>query len=164
MGRGHRSRAEPRVEFAVLHMQHTLGLMIYDGSTWSADLPFEGAFSQDRQWLDGHRWMGETGEWESDLGNIRVYGTDGAIRIFHYANKLFVRQRGKWQEHQLPVGTTPWHFGHQMAAFCANLDRKEPASVSAFDGIRALEASRAIYESEAAGRWQAVGAGAGKSL
>jgi UDP-N-acetyl-2-amino-2-deoxyglucuronate dehydrogenase len=160
LGRGDRSGGEPCVEFAVFHMRETLGLITYDGSTWSNDLPHEGVFSQGRQWLDGRGWMGDPGEWETGAGNIRVYGTEGSIRIFYYANKLYLSRSGKWQELQLPAGTAPWHFGQQMATFCANLDKGEPSSVSASDGIRALEALLAIYESESVGRWELLGGGA----
>jgi predicted dehydrogenase len=152
-GRGDRTGAEPRVEFAVLQMAQTLGLLAYDASTWPAELPTEGVFSQGRQWLDGRGWMGESGEWDAGAGTIRIHGTEGAMRIFHYANKLFVNRGGRWFEQKLAEHSTPWHFGRQMQEFCGNLDRGEPAAVSALDGIRALRALHAVYGSEEIGRW-----------
>jgi predicted dehydrogenase len=155
LGQGDRTGEIPRPEFAFLTMANGAnGLILYDGSTWPTDLPWEGVFSAGRKWTDNRGWMGPAGEWEQGAGSIRVYGTQGALRIFHYANKLFHIGSEGSREYELPAHTTPWHFGHQMQAFCDNLASGEPAVTGATDGIRALRAMLGIYASEDKGTWQ----------
>ena len=152
VGRGDRTGAASRPEFALMTMANAvLGVLLYDGSTWPAETPWEGTFSQSRQWLDNRGWAGESGEWVSNPGSIRVYGTEGALRIFHYANKLFVNKSGHLREHPLSAEAAPWHFGKQLLDFCGSLDRNEPPESSIDDGIRALEVLLAIYEGDSQG-------------
>jgi UDP-N-acetyl-2-amino-2-deoxyglucuronate dehydrogenase len=156
-GRGDRTGDAPRPELAVLDMRNgSTGVLVYDGSTRPATAPSAGVFSEARGWIEGRGWMGESGEWDSGAGNIRVYGAAGSLQVFHYANKLFVNRTGRPQEQRLPVGTAPYHFASQMQAFCLSLDRGEPPPTSARDGIRALRALLAIYDSEGRGRRQIV--------
>lgn len=157
LGRGDRTGGAPRPEFALLETQSGVtGVLVYDSCTRPAALPFTGMFSEGRKWIDGHGWTGEEGEWDSAPGNIRVYGTSGSLHVFHYANKLFLNRTGQPQELRLAARATPYHFGAQMQAFCASLERGETPPTSARDGIRALSALLAIYESEADGRWRTV--------
>jgi predicted dehydrogenase len=158
MGRGDRAGALPRTEFAVLTLQcGAMGMLAYDGSTRPAELAMEGVFSEGREWIDGRGWVGEKGKWQHGAGSIRVYGTQGSLRIFHYANKLFVNQTGEMREERLSPWTTPYHFARQMEAFCTSLDRGEPPPTSAHDGIQALRALQAVYDSESSGQWQIIG-------
>jgi predicted dehydrogenase len=76
------------------------------------------------------------------------------LQIFHYANKLFLNRSGQPEERRLPAGTAPYHFGAQMRAFCASLDRGEAVPISASDGIRALRGLLGIYASESSGTWE----------
>jgi predicted dehydrogenase len=62
------------------------------------------------------------------------------------------------RERTLPNATTPWHFADQLRQFCDNLARDEPPATTAEDGIRALRALLAIYESETSGVWTSIGA------
>jgi predicted dehydrogenase len=154
-GRGDRTGHEPRTEFAHLQMRNgATGILIYDGSTRPAVLPSAGVFSEAGTWIDGRGWMGDAGEWDSGAGNIRVYGTEGSLQIFHYANKLLLNRSGQPEERRLPAGTAPYHFGAQMRAFCASLDRGEAVPTSASDGIRALRGLLGIYASESSGTWE----------
>jgi predicted dehydrogenase len=156
-GRGDRTGATARTEFALMSMHcGATGILVYDGGTRPAELPSEGVFSEGREWIDRRGWMGDPGGWECGAGNIRVYGTDGSLRVFHYANKLFLNRSGRPQEQRLPAGTTPYHFARQMQAFCESLDRGDAPPTPAQDGIRALSAVLAIYDSERDARWQLV--------
>jgi UDP-N-acetyl-2-amino-2-deoxyglucuronate dehydrogenase len=158
MGRGDRTGALPQTEFAVLTLQcGAVGMLAYDGSTRPAELATEGVFSEGREWIEGRGWVGEKGKWQNGAPSIRVYGTRGSLRIFHYANKLFMNQSGEMREERLSSWTTPYHFARQMEAFCASLDRGGPPPTSAHDGIQALRALHAVYDSEARGQWQMVG-------
>ena len=105
-GRGDRTGNAPRPEVAMLEMRNgSTGVLIYDGSTRPATAPSAGVFSEARRWIAGRGWMGEAGEWETDSGNIRIYGTAGSLHVFHYANKLFINRTGRPQEQRLPAGT-----------------------------------------------------------
>jgi predicted dehydrogenase len=146
LGRGDRTGGTAQPEFAVLTLATgAVGLLLYDGSTWPAALPWEGVFSAARRWIDGRGWMGPAGEWERGASSIRVFGTDGALRIFHYANKLFRVGADGLQEYELATHTAPWHFGAQMDAFCRSLDRGEPPDTTASDGLRALQVLLSLY-------------------
>jgi predicted dehydrogenase len=134
----------------------TAGILVYDGSTRSARLPAEGVFSDARAWIDGRGWTGETGAWNPDAGSIRIHGSEGSLRVFHYANKLFLNRAGLPIEQPVPAGTTPYHFAGQMQAFCASLDRGEAPPSSVHTGIRALRALLAVYASESTGTWQMI--------
>jgi predicted dehydrogenase len=156
-GRGDRTGNPARPEFALLNLANgATGALLYDGSTRPAQLPGEGVFSSGQQWLEGRGWMGDSNAWDSQAGSIQVYGSEGTLRLFHYANKLYVNRDGSFREHPLPHGTTPWHFGFQLEDFWKSLQRKQAPPISAADGIRALAALLAIYKSEAQGSWQQV--------
>lgn len=159
LGRGDRSGQDARPEFGILTLTGgALGVLLYDGSTWPLELPAEGLFSQGREWIDQRGWVGPRDSWDAHPGNIRVYGTRGSLRIYHYANRLFRSQGGKLAELRLPPGATPTHFGAQMQQFCEALDTGTAPVSGARNGIRALAALFAIYESEKTGTWQPVSA------
>jgi predicted dehydrogenase len=164
-GRGDRTGMAPRPEFAFMTFAcGAFGSLLYEGSTWPAELGSEGAYSEGRQWLDGRGWMGDTGQWESAPGGLRVYGSEGSLRILHYANKLFLNDRRGAREIRMPYGATPWHFGRQLKAFLDSLLRNQPPPTSAGDGLRALSALLAVYASEQGGQWQPVTADVGENL
>jgi UDP-N-acetyl-2-amino-2-deoxyglucuronate dehydrogenase len=157
VGRGDRSGAASRPEFAVMTFAcGALGTLLYDGSTFPAELASEGAYSQARQWQDERGWMGETGQWESAPGTLRVYGSAGSLRIHHYANKLFLTDHSGSREIHVSYGTAPWHFGAQLAAFLDSLIHGKPSPTSADDGLRALSALLAVYAGEKCGQWQSL--------
>jgi predicted dehydrogenase len=131
-----------------------LGVLLYDNSTWPTELPTEGVFSEARAWVLGRGWVGEAGTFDSNAGSIHVYGSRGSLRIFHYANKLYLNANGAQREVRLPAGTTPSHFGSQLETFLTGIARGVPPAVSATDGIRSVGALLAVYESERLGSWQ----------
>ncbi len=159
-GRGDRSGAPARPELAWVGLAcGAQGVLIYDQSSRWLDLPAEGTFSGARSWIESRGWTGDSGAWDAHPGQIRVFGSTGALRIFHYANRLFVNRSGQMEALQLPDTTTPWHFGAQLRRFCENIERGEEPASSADDGIRALQALLAIYESEQTGAWRSVPTG-----
>jgi predicted dehydrogenase len=156
-GRGDRTGSAARPEFALLGLASgALGVLLYDGSTWPLELPAEGLFSEGRAWVDGRGWVGAERLWDPHPGNIRVYGSKGSLRIYHYANRLFFSRDGSVCEYELPPGATPAHFGAQMRHFCQELDEDADPSCGAPAGIQTLTALFAIYDSEKSGAWQAV--------
>src|SRR5262249_36375097 len=115
VGRGDRTGAAARHEFALLEMRNqAIAALAYDSSTRPATLPSAGVFSDARRWVDGRGWMGEAGHWDSGAGHIRIYGTEGSLLLYPYANKLFLNREGRAEERSLPSGTAPYHFAAQM--------------------------------------------------
>jgi predicted dehydrogenase len=156
-GRGDRTGATARPEFAILGLTGgALGVLLYDGSTWPLELPAEGVFSEGRQWIDRRGWVGPRGLWNPHPGSIRVYGSKGALRIYHYANRLLLSNDGGMRDCELPRGATPAHFGAQMRHFCQELDDGADPSCGAGAGIQTLTALFAIYDSEKRGTWQSI--------
>jgi len=156
-GRGDYSGSPALPEFTIMSMKSgALGFLTYDGSTWSVALPWEGSFSQARQWVDGRGWIGELGGWDPAAASLSVYGSLGALRIFHYANRLFLTNTMGCQEVPLETGAAPHHFGSQLLDFCNALTAGQPPPTRASDGIRALRALTAVYASERTGQWQTV--------
>jgi UDP-N-acetyl-2-amino-2-deoxyglucuronate dehydrogenase len=156
-GRGDRTGTVAHPEFAMMTLRNgATGFVNYDGSTRSTELPWEGVFSEGRQWIPNRGWVGDVGEWEARPGHICVYGDEGALRIFHYANKLYVNRSGQMVEQQLAGRAAPWHFGRQLQSFCRSIACGERVSSSAEDGIRAVQALQAIYQSQESGTLQSL--------
>jgi predicted dehydrogenase len=156
-GRGDRTGEPARAEFAILRMESgCTGMLTYDGSTWPAELPAEGLFSSAQQWVAGRGWVGDAHLWDATPGNIKVYGSAGSLRIYHYANRLFVSDEAGVREQPLRDETTPWHFGAQLQDFWRVLASDESPPTSAADGILAMRALEALYASELSGHWESV--------
>lgn len=153
-GRGQISGAPPVSEHMTMEFRTgATGHLIYDDATWPAELPGEGHFSWGPTWDAMARGEGASGRahWQSHPGNIKVYGSLGMLRIFHYANLIFLRtERGV---EQIPVEGQPMpgQFGAEMAAFARNIRRDEDPSVGAEVGRRALAAVLGVYRSMESG-------------
>ena len=153
-GRGQISGAPPVAEFMSMEFATgAVGHLIYDDATWPADLPSEGLFSWGPTWDEMAR--GETSRsavWQQHPGNIRVFGSRGSLRIFHYANLLFLRtERGV---EQIPVEGRPMpgQFAAEMASFVESIRNDREPAVTGEVGRRALAAVLGVYESMTTGR------------
>lgn len=153
-GRGQISGAPPVAEFMAMEFATgAVGHLIYDDATWPADLPSEGLFSWGPTWDEMAR--GETSRsavWQQHPGNIRVFGSRGSLRIFHYANLLFLRtERGV---EQIPVEGRPMpgQFAAEMASFVESIRTDREPAVTGEVGRRALAAVLGVYESMTTGR------------
>ncbi len=157
MGRGNYTGRPMDPEFAVLeHENGAVGMLTYDESTVDSDLPWEGVFSRGRNWKDGIGFAGPTGEWTPSASFIRVHGTHGALRLFHYANRLFLCVPGEVREIEVHGDAAPTHFGHQMRAFIESIEGSKPTPLAADVGIRALKILMAIYRSAETKSWVEV--------
>ncbi|MBL8266033.1 MAG: Gfo/Idh/MocA family oxidoreductase, partial [Steroidobacter sp.] len=111
LGRGNYTGRAMEPEFALLeHECGALGMLTYDESTVSSDLPWEGLFSHGHGWVHGQGFVGAVGAWTPGASFLRVHGTRGALRIFHYANRLFLSVPGEVREMPVPAGAAPEHF------------------------------------------------------
>ena len=146
-GRGNRTGKESFPEFLFMEMEKDItGHLLYNDMSFSTDLPNEGLFS----WGGGWNVAGDfspPGTWHDQPGNIRVLGSKGALRIFHYANRLFLADKNGQKEIALPNTPPPQHFGIQMNTFVQNILQDEEPAVNAKDGLNALKVLLACYES-----------------
>lgn len=151
-GFGNRSGESPGTECALLQLCNgVLGILLYNEATYSTTMPAEGIFSLGEGWsVDGLR---QSGCWDKEPGVIHVHGSEGALRISHYANQLHWFSDGEVRQIPISEPPPPAHFGEQMASFVrAILDGTElpvPAEV----GRTCLHALLKIYRSEEEQRW-----------
>jgi predicted dehydrogenase len=157
LGRGNHTGAPMGTEFAIVeHECGAVGWLVYDESTVTSDMPWEGLFANGLTWKDGRGFAGDPGEWLPEATSIRVHGTHGALRIYYYPNRMFLSLPSGVQEINLPPDAAPVHFGRQLATFVEALRESRPAPVGAAVGIRALKALLAIYRSAESRTWATV--------
>jgi predicted dehydrogenase len=157
LGRGNYSGGAMDTEFAIAeHDCGAISTLTYDESTVSSDLPWEGVFSHGHNWKHGLGFAGDTGEWTPGASFLRVHGTRGALRIFHYANRLFVCLPDSVREIDIPAGAAPEHFGRQLRGFVDALKHGQPTPLSAAVGIHALKVLLAVYRSAKTDSWAAI--------
>jgi hypothetical protein len=125
------------------------GHLIYHDATWSADLPHEGLFSWAPDWdeLVKPDPAGQGGHWQNHPGNIRVFGTHGALRIFHYANQVFLRTRRGLEQIRVDDAPMPAQFGAELSSFARSIRDGAAVEVPGEIGRRALGVILGAYES-----------------
>lgn len=156
-GRGNHTGSSMNTEFALLeHECGALGWLVYDEATVSSDMPWEGLFASGLTWKHGIGFGGEPGDWLGEAASIRVHGTHGALRIYYYANRLFLSVPAGAREIQVSPAAAPTHFGRQLRAFVAALAESAAAPVGPAIGIQALNALMAIYRSAESQHWETV--------
>ncbi len=146
-GRGNRSGAPPATEYLTMFFDNGgLGQLIYHEATWPTVLPWEGAFSHGASWgVSGELLPG--GDWDPQPGSIHIHGEKGALRVFHYANRLY--HFGPHGVKQLPLAerVNPDHFGLQIELFAQSIISGAPLPATGQDGLAALQIILAAYES-----------------
>jgi predicted dehydrogenase len=145
-GRGNVSGAALRPEYALLSFANgCTASLLYDEASFHTDLPTEGAFSWGSSWdASGYR---AGGGWVPHPGAIHIHGTIGALRVFHYANRLVQFDAAGPRQIALEGAPAPYHFAAQIDAFAQDLNDGVPARVSVTDALRALQVLAAIYRS-----------------
>lgn len=144
-GRGNISGETPSTEHVHMTLANgAMGQLLYNDGTFDTDLPTEGIFSHGAAWnIDGYE---PADSWHAHPGCIRVYGTGGSLRIFHYANQLFLRDREGLRQVKLPDRPPPAQFAMQMESFVSSIRENQPPEVTGQDGVKALRALLAVYE------------------
>ena len=146
-GRGNITGQTPGAEYLTMQFESgALGQLIYCDATFSSDLPYEGMFSWGLTYEPGGA-LSPSPRWETEPGSIRVHGTRGALRIFHYANKLFFFGPGRKEQVRVMDRPHPGNFGLQMESFANSILRDEEPEVTGADGLKALQVILAAYES-----------------
>ena len=145
-GRGNYSGAEPAPEYLTMTFENgAIGQLVYDEATYPADLPSEGIYSWGGRWDHGGNLI-PGGSWDPHPGCIRVHGTKAAMRVFYYANKLFLIGEEERQV-EVPNQPMPENFALQMESFARCVLRNEKLVASGVEGYRALQIVLAAYES-----------------
>jgi predicted dehydrogenase len=147
-GRGQRSGEPVISEHLTMELRSgATGHLIYDDATWSADLPSEGLFSWGPTWEEmSQGQLSQSAIWQAHPGSIRVYGTTGTLRIFHYANRLFLRSARGVEEIPVEGRPMPGQFAAEIASFVETIRSGGDPAVSGADGRRALAAVLAVYQ------------------
>jgi predicted dehydrogenase len=146
-GRGNFSGGPPQAEFLTMIFENgAVGQLVYNETTYSSDTPYEGIFSWGGGWdVSGNLLRG--GGWNAHPGSIRIHGDLGALRIFYYANKLFITREGGQEQVRIPDHPMPANFALQMESFVKNLRQGREPEVTGLDGLRSLQLVLAAYES-----------------
>jgi predicted dehydrogenase len=145
-GRGNIAGARMRPEHLMLDFDNgALGCLTYDEGVFSTDLPAEGMFSWGASWdADGYH---PGGGWAAHPGSIHVHGTRGALRIFHYANALFLTDAAGCRQIALSGEPAPAHFARQIDAFAEDIAAGRAPGCPGEDGLAALRVLHAAYRS-----------------
>lgn len=146
-GRGNISGEPPVTEFLTVEFANkSIGQLIYNEATFSTDMPYEGIFSEGAGWNPKGELV-TIPSWDPHPGYIRVYGTLGSLRIFHYANKLYLFNNDGLQEVTNIGRPCPYNFTLQMESFATRLLNDEDPEVTGIDGLKALQIILAAYTS-----------------
>ena len=147
IGRGNYSGETPATEYLTMVFKSgAVGQLVYNEVTYPTSMPYEGIFSLGASWgVTGDLLPG--GKWDPQPGSLHIHGKKGALRIFHYANKLFFF--GSDRQEQVPIldRPNPGHFGLQMEAFVNSVVHGTEPAVTGLDGLKALQIVLAAYES-----------------
>ena len=146
-GRGLISGAAPCAEYmAMTFANGAMGHLLYTAASYSAALPNEGMFSGGQGWQADCSLL-EPGVWEPEPGSISIYGSEGALRIFHYTNGLFLRDAQGLRQIALQGRPAFGHFATQLEDCIEAIRQQRPPSVSGEDGVNALRTMLGIYNS-----------------
>lgn len=143
-GRGNLSGAAPVVEHAMLDFPSgALGRLTFLDTTFPAVLPAEGAFGMGGSWAPG-RYV-PPGAWLSAPGQMFVFGEQGALRIQHYANYLYLFTARGTESVPLAGRSTPDNFARQLQQALADLAAGRAETIGIDVGIAALRVLLQIY-------------------
>jgi predicted dehydrogenase len=144
-GRGNLSGAAPQTEYAIMQMSRgATGVVVYNDATWSTSLPDEGVFSWGGAFdKDGYH---PPGSWHPEPGSMHVHGTRGALRIYHYAHRLYKVTASGPEQIVLPAGSSPMHFTRQLERFAQAVTGNQAVDVPAEAGREALRWLLAVYQ------------------
>jgi len=140
-GRGNRAGSPPLTEFMTMGTEEgAVAQFVGSEATVPSDLPGEGIHS-----LGPYDGGGPA--WDPNPISFRIHGTEGALRAFPYANKLFqLSIDGHW-EVEVMNRPHPGQFGLQIDSFAKSVIEDSAPEVTADDGIMALKAILKAYDS-----------------
>lgn len=143
-GRGNRT-GEPALpeHLTMVFDNGAVGNLIYDEGTYPTDLPTEGMISEGDGWdADG---FVHAGTWTRYPGAIHIYGSHGALRVHHYANRVFLINEKGIREIATTGRPSPYHFAAQIDTFAEDIQTGRGPSTPGIVGLRTLKALLAVY-------------------
>jgi predicted dehydrogenase len=141
-GRGNRAGDPPATELLTMKSAGgAFGQFVSNEATHYSDLPGEGVFSWGPYESDGGP------AWDPHPVNLRVHGTEGALRVYPYPNKLFYFRENEQRQMKVMDCPHPAQFGLQMDSFARSVLNDEAPEVTGEDGYRALQIILAAYDS-----------------
>jgi len=144
-GQGQRSGAPATSEFmTMIFANGAMGHLLYNAATYSTVLPNEGMFSGGQGWQTDCS-IAEPGVWEAEPGSISIYGTQGALRIFHYTNRLFLNDSNGLRQIAVTGRPAFGHFATQLEDCMEAVMTDQEPSVNGEDAVRALESLLEVY-------------------
>jgi predicted dehydrogenase len=150
-GRGNISGAPLGTEFAVMQLANgAICELVYEDGTFGVELPAEGVFGRGGGW-DAAGERVAPGTWQGNPGCISVHGSKGALRVYHYANVLYLFDESGAREIPLTGRPMPGHFATQIEAFADGLQAGDGPQTPAEAGLEALGILLAVYESACTG-------------
>jgi len=144
-GQGNISGAQPTTECLTMRFANTaMGHLLYNAATYTTVLPNEGMFSGGQGYRDDGS-VSDAGSWDATPVSISVYGTKGSLRIFYYANALFLND-GDGPRQIALSGRAPFgHFVTQLEVCLEAIANDLPAPIDGQAGKKALETMLGIY-------------------
>jgi UDP-N-acetyl-2-amino-2-deoxyglucuronate dehydrogenase len=147
-GRGNISGEPQRPEY--VHLEYAngaIGELLYEDGTYTTTLPDEGQFAWSAGWSVGGSPRAEppAGSWQADPGCIHIHGTEGSLRIFHYANVMFHRTHDFVREVRVADRPMPGNFALQLEAFIQAIEFGAPTPVPGEVGLEAARTLLGVY-------------------
>ena len=147
-GNGNYSGEIPSSEHVIMNFRNgATAHLIYNEISYYSDLKSEGIYGWGGSW-DPDGSLKLTGGWEEHPGNIRVHGDNGALRIYYYANKLYLSDELGQKPISILHRPMPGNFALQIESLANSIINNTPLVVSAEEGLKALEILEAIYKSQ----------------
>ncbi|MBN1677729.1 MAG: Gfo/Idh/MocA family oxidoreductase [Candidatus Thermoplasmatota archaeon] len=141
-GRGVRAGQPPTTELLTMKARGgAIGQFVCNEGTFFSDLPEEGIFS-----LGPYESAGGPA-WDPHPVSLRIHGTEGALRVYPYPNKLFCFDKDGQRDIAVLDRPHPAQFGLQIDSFARSVRDDEAPEIAGEDGYRALQIILAAYES-----------------
>ena len=136
---------EPAVEHMIMQMANgAQGHLLYYSASWFTELAGEGHMSEGLTWaIDGS--FKAPGEVDPHPGFINVFGDRGSLRIYHYANAVYLNNDEGTSKIPLQGRATPGHFATQLEDCAQAIFTGNAPLVTGNDGLKALDHVLSIY-------------------
>ena len=140
-GRGNRAGSPPLAEFMTIGTEGgAIAQFVGDEATVPSNLPGEGIQC-------AAPYEGGGPAWDPAPISFRIHCSEGALRAFPYANKLYVFGPEECGEVEVQDCPHPGQFGLQIDSFARSIVHSEEPEITSRDGIAALRAILGAYES-----------------
>ncbi|GLQ21299.1 hypothetical protein GCM10007854_22540 [Algimonas porphyrae] len=152
-GRGNISGDHPLAESVLMTLERgALVSLSYDEGTFGLSLPGSGVFTEGAGWnVDG---FVSAGSYDAYPCILTIHGSDGALRIYPYANRLYHADADGLRQVPVDPLPNPNHFRLQAEEFGRAIrGEAQPGWAAGLDdGLAALDAVLGVYESQKSGR------------